>query len=774
MSIKPMLKLVLFFWGICSIISLQAKVTENNLFPLSIGNKYIYLKVHVNLAWGATNGPHYYSLDTITVTNSIKYNNVEYFTFWDGWYGYNESDTSIYSLYVYGNPPQYNSSLYQKLNPLGPFGNHNILGGSYAGYSYSFTQFSGPGSMAGITRCFFPNIGFGYEGVSFRSSHGGYDSYTTLIGMISADPNNQFTLQDETAPIVEAAKTGLLQNNKLKISSIIKHKFTYKTDLSQNITQGCSFIKNATFEYFYKKDNIELPHTVANLTMDSEIDYSHLIDLNFDLINNGYDIYYKIVATDKALNPHVTNFPTEGYEKLNINLNGFFNIHYYPLQVGNYWLYDKYNYNNNTHQFEYFTRITVSVVGDTVMDNNKKYFIIQNGDLREYERIDTLTGEVYSYSKDNNNMPVENLICNIAAQNGSVHNFKRTTYPGNYTTYIDTSSIFNISNLESKTFVYNSDASISFRLIENIGKVYDYSKEQSSSTTTYKTQLSLAYAKIGENTYGHTLLPASILNRHPLHINDQYVYELKPKTAGAFAPDTIITTIKAEEVLNNGKKYFKVESSEGNSYLRIDSLHGKVYEADLTTTPTSEVVIDDLLANYHQTANIYYNHEYNNFVYYLSSLVHPLTNSGSEIFKVVQLNNSQNYFYRCSNIGIVLAYFKRESDNEYVIYNLLSYSILNGSDDSTEIIPLAFNLSQNYPNPFNPSTTINFSIKEAGLVTLKVYDILGREVTTLVNENLSEGIYNKVFSASGLSSGIYFYSLKAGKFSETKKMLLIK
>ncbi|MFA6946898.1 MAG: T9SS type A sorting domain-containing protein [Pedobacter sp.] len=83
-------------------------------------------------------------------------------------------------------------------------------------------------------------------------------------------------------------------------------------------------------------------------------------------------------------------------------------------------------------------------------------------------------------------------------------------------------------------------------------------------------------------------------------------------------------------------------------------------------------------------------------------------------------------------------------------------------------------LTQNYPNPFNPSTQIKFALKEAGFVTLKVYDVLGKEVATLVKGDYTSGSYNVSFDASGLSSGIYFYRLESGSFVQTNKMMLLK
>jgi hypothetical protein len=93
---------------------------------------------------------------------------------------------------------------------------------------------------------------------------------------------------------------------------------------------------------------------------------------------------------------------------------------------------------------------------------------------------------------------------------------------------------------------------------------------------------------------------------------------------------------------------------------------------------------------------------------------------------------------------------------------------------SIGLVPGQFSLSQNYPNPFNPATTIQFNMPKAGNVEVKVFDILGREVAVLVNEFKQVGTHTINFDASGLSSGVYFYTMKSGDFSTTKKMLLIK
>ena len=89
-------------------------------------------------------------------------------------------------------------------------------------------------------------------------------------------------------------------------------------------------------------------------------------------------------------------------------------------------------------------------------------------------------------------------------------------------------------------------------------------------------------------------------------------------------------------------------------------------------------------------------------------------------------------------------------------------------------VPSAYKLYQNYPNPFNPATTIRFDVPEESKVVLKVYDILGREVATLVNEVKHAGNYKISFNASDFASSVYFFRLQAGSFTNTKKMILLR
>lgn len=129
---------------------------------------------------------------------------------------------------------------------------------------------------------------------------------------------------------------------------------------------------------------------------------------------------------------------------------------------------------------------------------------------------------------------------------------------------------------------------------------------------------------------------------------------------------------------------------------------------------------------------------------------------------LISSGNNLNAFWMADYTGI------------YQIWSVVIDDNLLGVKEQTDEPVISFSLSQNFPNPFNPSTSIKYSIAEETPVSLKVYDSLGREVRTLVNKMHSAGNYEINFEPADISSGIYFYTLRAGKFQQTKKMLYLK
>jgi len=174
-------------------------------------------------------------------------------------------------------------------------------------------------------------------------------------------------------------------------------------------------------------------------------------------------------------------------------------------------------------------------------------------------------------------------------------------------------------------------------------------------------------------------------------------------------------SVKSNDVFNNGQNYYGLHDQTG--------LNGNISDDPIFVKPDS-----------------------NNFHLQYSSPCIDKGDSQSEIDPDGTRADMGAFYYAHSTVGV---------NNKYDL-------------------PTKFSLSQNYPNPFNPTTTINYSVPKSGHVSLKVYDLLGREATALVNENKSVGNYTVQFNASKLVSGVYFYRMQAGDFVQTKKLLLIK
>ena len=130
--------------------------------------------------------------------------------------------------------------------------------------------------------------------------------------------------------------------------------------------------------------------------------------------------------------------------------------------------------------------------------------------------------------------------------------------------------------------------------------------------------------------------------------------------------------------------------------------------------------------------------------------------------------NNYNYSDNSAKNGFKYKYRLKQIDNNG------DYKYSSEIEVLANLAPANYALSQNYPNPFNPSTMINYQVAEPGKVLLTVYDMLGKKVSTLVDENKAAGRYSVKFNASNLSSGTYIYELKINNFVSRNKMLLLK
>ena len=169
-----------------------------------------------------------------------------------------------------------------------------------------------------------------------------------------------------------------------------------------------------------------------------------------------------------------------------------------------------------------------------------------------------------------------------------------------------------------------------------------------------------------------------------------------------------------------------------------------------------------------------------------SLIDNPLTNNNPDAnLLIAPLLNGGDYFDHVQGV------YYNISNQKWAIYNedLASYPVgikynvyvanslgipTSVEEENNPAAVINFDLQQNYPNPFNPTTQIRFSLAEQSQVTLKVYNILGKEIVTLVNDVKGAGVHEVSFNGKGLASGVYFYTLQTGKFTETHKMILMK
>ena len=251
--------------------------------------------------------------------------------------------------------------------------------------------------------------------------------------------------------------------------------------------------------------------------------------------------------------------------------------------------------------------------------------------------------------------------------------------------------------------------------------------------------------------------------------------------------------ITKDTIINN-KKYFFVRNYDPNTnqWFRVDTITGSLYRYDPTNSCIYyyyETLVDSLLMPLHGSSNSC-NVISVDSIMYVTKWNIPCTEKtyhrldfGMSVTNTTRIYNS--YFGSVGRFWSQSNSFCSSSESitlKGCIIDSVMYGdtvVINISRISNQI-PSEFTLSQNYPNPFNPVTKIRFAIpvdsrlRGNNKIVLKVYDMLGREVRTLVNEPLQPGTYEAEFDGSGLNSGVYFYRLTAGDFTETRKMVMLK
>jgi hypothetical protein len=284
---------------------------------------------------------------------------------------------------------------------------------------------------------------------------------------------------------------------------------------------------------------------------------------------------------------------------------------------------------------------------------------------------------------------------------------------------------------------------------------------------------------------------SSFTNNFPLKIGNIFIF--KKYSFGCCPPGSSTVykkSIVTKDTLIDSKKYFFIDgyySFYTNKWWRMDSATGVISFYDTTVVCSQsyhERKIDSLWSNVGDSIKAC---DWTGFICNnVSTTTIFNTNKPSKKFIYPSFGTTFTKVY-CQDFGLTFCAYAGGrapyyGGEEYQLMGCIIGGILYGDTNTVGInilflnVPVNITLSQNYPNPFNPSTVIRYRLSAAGIVSLKVFDLLGKEVASLVNEKQSAGSYAVDFNSAeyNLPSGIYFYTLNAGEFKETKKMVLIK
>jgi len=401
------------------------------------------------------------------------------------------------------------------------------------------------------------------------------------------------------------------------------------------------------------------------------------------------------------------------------------------------------------------------------------------------------SGTIYGYAKANNGRDVASNVQGISFKNSSDTVWQKT-YPLNG--FISDLPIYSdpLGNLYTTIPGKNNSAAYSSIL-----------KSTDNGSTWLPDTLGLA-STIGNLFYADELGVEHMAGTFYSGYNPGLVF--KKTVNNSWTLDTTGTGagsyMYGTSFLSDGKGYLYLSGHYPGKIFR-KPISGNSWVTDTAGIPKTVNYFNFMSA--HPDGTIFGTARYVSWLYKrVNNAWAPVTIPAGDVITAMSIDNSGNIFIALENWAVypsvdIGVYYSQDKGatwnyvaldsilvNSLVSFGASTYAITNGygvyllnpgnatTVKSLSTLPKNFELYQNYPNPFNPSTVISYQMPTAGHVVLKIYDILGRDVATLVNEEKSAGNYKVTFNGSRLASGMYFYQLKAGDYLQTKKLMLLK
>ncbi len=451
---------------------------------------------------------------------------------------------------------------------------------------------------------------------------------------------------------------------------------------------------------------------------------------------------------------------TEVYIKNNCNDN---NPDFYPLNTGDFWEYVEEDTATLFWQTNYFKFSYVKeIIGDTVLPNGISYKVIREGKYcnsakeqpaYNYQRKD-FNGNIFIYYKDKDTLLFKYPFDEYA--------YYSSPYPGKFWSiggkhsvigFGDTLQAIDYELLDSLDWNFN----YKITLVENFGIVSITGQPEIKDERTKDFFGGI----IKDSAYGYLLAKRQKIDWsefYPLHVGDYWVYEGEL----GHIPFTDTKRVTRDSIMSDGQKYFLIDVS---GYERIDSL-GELYIWDKSINKAK--IIYKFSSALGDTFSIFYFKQ-------MAWRINDKNYSVIKRFEYPDLIYRGDYYAK----GFGLTDWTTEGGWGYlkgayingVLYGDTTITDVQAANETTL---KDFELFQNYPNPFNSSTIIKYSLPQKSFVTLKIYDVLGREIITIVNEEKDAGTYMEYFNADKLASGIYVYTIKTGANTLSKKFTVLK
>ncbi len=394
--------LIIFFFLLLNSFSIAQKNSktelDTNYFPLANGNKWQFIKITQgdNLAL-----PFYtrYEVVNYSVTEECVSGAFNFYKYNYDWTPYDRMRYD-WMRYDTGNKIIY----YQLTNDI--FFNTNLtVGSTFLRENINYTVVDSLISLWGNTSLckgfyrinstsdfeseayyYMNNIGLvAYHRENFNSSSYKKTDYK-LIGAYFSNSSQGNSFIDSAAPEISFLDAKINYGNMVDVTVKINHKYSVESSYNDKYIYGVSYINDANIQYYYSNGIDSIAGGNTYLWQLTETQFQCSLNYNADLILQGYNMFYKVSATDMAINPHTSYFPQTGYKKLEISNN--FYSDFYPLRTGNKWVYDVEEYNLLTGSHHPVNRMYVYVLNDTTLSNGKKYYkVAYNNDIC-LERVD--------------------------------------------------------------------------------------------------------------------------------------------------------------------------------------------------------------------------------------------------------------------------------------------------------------------------------------------------------------------------------------------------